>query len=89
MALLDDVFAKYSRDELTTILDTHDVWWAPINTIADALADPQVVLNEGLVDMTPREGDVPFKAANSPIDFGGYKVRPGAVPTLGEHEPHW
>lgn len=89
VALLDDVFAKYTRDELTKILDVHDVWWAPINTIADALEDPQVVLNDGLVEMTPREGDTPFKAANSPIDFGGYKVQPGAVPMLGEHEPRW
>jgi len=89
VALLDEVFARYTRDELTKILDAHDVWWAPINTIADALEDPQVILNEGLVDMTPQEGDEPFRAANSPIDFGGYTVRPRAVPTLGEHEPRW
>jgi len=89
VAMLDEVFARYTRDELTKIFDEHDVWWAPINTIADALEDPQVLLNEGLVDMTPREGDAPFRAANSPIDFGGYTVRPGAVPTLGEHEPRW
>ena len=89
VALLDEVFTRYTRDELTKILDAHDVWWAPINTIADTLEDPQVVLNEGLVDMMPREGEEPFRAANSPIDFGGYAVRPGAVPTLGEHEPRW
>jgi len=89
VALLDEVFARYTRDELTKILDAHDVWWAPINTIGDTLEDPQVILNEGLVDMTPREGDEPFRAANSPIDFGGYMVRPRAVPTLGEHEPRW
>jgi len=81
VAMLDEVFARYTRDELTKIFDEHDVWWAPINTIADALEDPQVLLNEGLVDMTPREGDAPFRAANSPIDFGGYTVRPGAVRT--------
>lgn len=89
VALLDEVFTRYTRDDLTKILDAHDVWWAPINTIADTLEDPQVVLNEGLVDMMPREGEEPFRAANSPIDFGGYAVRPGAVPTLGEHEPRW
>ena len=28
-------------DELTARFDAEDVWWAPINSIVDVIADPQ------------------------------------------------
>ena len=35
---LDGEFAKRTLDEWGPILDAHNVWWAPVNTITQALA---------------------------------------------------
>lgn len=35
--------------------------------------------------MSPRDGENPYRAVNSPLDFDGHRTRPGPVPTLGEH----
>ena len=59
------------------------MWWAPVQTLADVIADPQA--QPGFVEMAPHDGDEPFRAVNSPIDFGGHVIRPGRVPRLGEH----
>jgi crotonobetainyl-CoA:carnitine CoA-transferase CaiB-like acyl-CoA transferase len=85
VAALDAAFAEHSFDELTRRFDEHDVWWAPINSIADVLEDPQAHASGGFVEMTPRDGEAPYRAVNGPVDFGGYDFRPGPVPTLGEH----
>ena len=37
---LDRIFRTYTYDDLTAAFDANDVWWAPINSIVDVLADP-------------------------------------------------
>jgi crotonobetainyl-CoA:carnitine CoA-transferase CaiB-like acyl-CoA transferase len=54
-----------------------------VQSIVDVIADPQA--QSGFVEMTPRSGGDPFRAVATPVDFDGYDVRPGPVPTLGEH----
>jgi len=85
IAALDQAFARVPYAELTAAFDAHDVWWAPINSIPDVIADPQANAAGAFVDMTPRDGEPPFRAVNGPVDFGGYTFRPGPVPLLGEH----
>lgn len=80
---LDAIFATHDYEHWTSGFNEHDVWWAPISSIPDVLADPQA--QHGFVDMTPRDGDEPFRAVATPIDFAGYTIRPGVVPMLGEH----
>jgi crotonobetainyl-CoA:carnitine CoA-transferase CaiB-like acyl-CoA transferase len=80
---LDAVFAAKTMEEWAALFDEHDVWWAPIQSIVDVIADPQA--QPGFVDMTPREGEDPYRAVNTPVDFDGYSFRPGPVPLLGEH----
>ena len=82
---LDAEFAGWTYADLTTRFDDHDVWWAPINSIPDVIADPQAEAAGAFVDMTPRDGEAPYRAVNGPVDFAGYQVRPGPVPDLGEH----
>jgi crotonobetainyl-CoA:carnitine CoA-transferase CaiB-like acyl-CoA transferase len=82
---LDLAFAEFDRDTLTARFDAHDVWWAPINSIFDLIDDPQAQAGGLFVDMTPRDGEAPYRAVNGPVDFDGYTVRPGQVPMLGEH----
>lgn len=82
---LDEAFARVPFDELTRQFDEHDVWWAPINSIADVIADPQAQAAGAFVDMTPQPGEAPYRAVNGPVDFGGFEFTPGPVPRLGEH----
>ena len=59
------------------------MWWAPVQSIVDVIADPQA--QPGFVEMTPRDGDEPFRAVATPVDFDGHAVDAGPVPSLGEH----
>jgi len=82
---LDAAFARFERDELTARFDTHDVWWAPINSIYDVIDDPQAQAAGAFIDMAPRSGEAPYRAVNGPVDFDGHVMSPGRVPDLGEH----
>jgi crotonobetainyl-CoA:carnitine CoA-transferase CaiB-like acyl-CoA transferase len=84
VALLDAAFADRSREEWEALFDTHGVWWAPINTIADVIADPQAIAAGAFVDMPAVEGEPVYKAVASPVDFSGYTQQPGLVETLGQ-----
>lgn len=85
IAIMDRHFAGRPLAEWTALFDHHDVWWAPINSIVDVIVDPQARAAGGFVSMTPREGEAPYEAVNTPVDFDGHTLRPGPVPTLGEH----
>jgi crotonobetainyl-CoA:carnitine CoA-transferase CaiB-like acyl-CoA transferase len=85
IAVLDEIFASRTRDEWTEAFDAHDVWWAPVNTIADAIADPQAIAAGAFVEMPVDEGEDAYRAVASPIDFDGRGHVPGRVPTPGEH----
>lgn len=88
-AVLDAHFATQSYEHWTAQFDVHDVWWAPLNSIAEAVVDEQVLASGAIVDMTPRAGEAPYRAVNSPVDFSGYVPKYGPVPALGEHFPQW
>ncbi len=83
VAELDAIFATRPLDEWADRLDEHDVWWAPVQSIPEVIDDPQA--QAGFVDMTPHDGEEPFRAVATPVDFDGYELRPGPVPRLGEH----
>ncbi len=83
IADLDAAFATRPLSEWAERFDEHDVWWAPVQSIVDVIADPQA--QPGFVDMTPRDGEDPYRAVATPVDFDGHVMRPGAVPRLGEH----
>jgi len=83
--IFDRLFRTKSLDEWTALFDEYDVWWAPVNSIADVILDPQARAAGGFVSMTPREGEEPYEAVNSPVDFDDYVLTPGRVPGLGEH----
>jgi len=88
-AVLDEHFATQDYAYWTSKFDENDVWWAPLNSIADAVADPQVIASGAFVDMTPQPDEAPYRAVNSPVDFSDYTPTYGPVPNLGEHEPKW
>ena len=86
---LDAHFATQPYAHWTARFDEHDVWWAPLNSIPEAIEDEQVVAAGSFVDMTPQPGEAPYRAVNSPVDFSGYEPTYGPVPRLGEHTPDW
>ena len=83
IAEFDAAFATRPLSEWAERFDEHDVWWAPVQSIVDVIADPQA--QPGFVEMTPRDGDEPFRAVATPVDFDGHTMTPGPVPSLGEH----
>ena len=91
ISLLDARFAARTRDEWTTAFDAHEVWWAPVNTPEDVLADPQAIAAGAFVDVPGGEGAPAHRAVASPVSFpategGADAARPrGPVPGLGEH----
>ena len=89
IAELDAHFATNTYRHWTGRFDAFDVWWAPLNSIPEAIEDPQVIASGAFVEMMPHEGEAPYRAVNSPVDFSDYSPRYGRVPTLGEHSPEW
>ena len=85
IAALDEVFARFVRDELTARFDAHDVWWSPVNSIYDVIDDPQAQAAGAFVEMAPQPGEAPYRAVNGPVDFDARPFRPGPVPGVGEH----
>ena len=89
ISILDEHFATDTYEHWTGRFDALDVWWAPLNSIPQAIEDEQVVASGAFVDMSPRDGEAPYRAVNSPVDFSGYEPRYGRVPKLGEHDATW
>ena len=83
VAELDAAFATRPLDEWAERLDARDVWWAPVQSIPEVIEDPQA--QSGFVDMVPADGEEPFRAVATPVDFDGHELRAGRVPALGEH----
>jgi len=81
---LDRIFAQQTRDEWGEVFDREDVWWAPVQTTDEVLADPQVAAGGGFVEV-PDDGAT-VTMINSPVDFGTTPGMPRAMPPdLGEH----
>lgn len=82
IALLDELFAEHPLAEWAERFDREGVWWAPAQTPADVVADPQFLVNGGLVDV---DGGG-LRSVNGPVNFSGSRPPDGArVPGLGEH----
>lgn len=85
IAEFDAVFATRTRAEWVARFDEHDVWWAPVQTIPEVIADPQAAAAGAWVDMAVTPGEEPYRAVAPPVGFGGFECHPGPVPELGEH----
>lgn len=88
VSTLDAVFAQRTRAELIARFDREDVWWAPVNTPEEVLADPQAIAAGAFVDVPGGEGAPAHRAVASPITFHGEDAMEacvGPVPALGEH----
>lgn len=81
---LDREFEKRTLAEWAAILDREDVWWAPVNTISEALQDPVAQASGAFTQVEGPDGPVPL--VNTPVDFYGTPGGPrGMPPELGQH----
>ncbi len=83
-ALLDAEFATRTLDEWRPILEAADVWWEPVATLAEALADPQVEATGTFIEIEGPDGSMQRTIAG-PITFAGAPTSVGRFPELGEH----
>ncbi|MDZ7675373.1 MAG: CoA transferase [Acidimicrobiales bacterium] len=85
IAELDAIFATRSRDEWAeAFAEEPELFWAPVNTIDDLLADPQFHAAGAVVEVPDDAGGSAMLA--TPADFGGEAPRPrGPAPGLGQH----
>jgi len=85
IALLDAIFATRSREEWGRIFDAEpDLWWAPVQSVDEVMADAQVHAAGGFVDVP--DGETTTKLPATPVDFGGTPGAPRCMaPAHGEH----
>ncbi len=82
--LLDAQFVTRTRAEWGIAFDREDMWWAPVQTPDEVLADPQVAEGGGFVEVP--DGSHTTTMINSPIDYFGTPAAPRAMPPdLGQH----
>ncbi len=86
IAELDLCFAERPLEEWGKRFDEADLWWAPVQTAAEVVADPQAIAAGAFVDVPGNEGEEGFRAVATPVAFSGVSVGPaGPVPRLGQH----
>ncbi|MGE0730748.1 MAG: CaiB/BaiF CoA transferase family protein [Acidimicrobiia bacterium] len=82
IAVLDERLATRSLAEWAERFAAEDVWWAPVQTPAEAAADPQGEAAGAWVDYDNGAG----RAVDAPIRFDGHDRRTTAdAPALGAH----
>lgn len=86
IAVLDEVFAGAPLEVWGRRLDAEDLWWSPVQTPEQVVADPQARASGAFVDY-PLPGDAgTAKSVAGPIDFERGDTGPkGPPPQLGEH----
>jgi len=86
VAILDEVFAKKTLEEWGRILDEADLVWAPVQTSAQIVVDPQAHAAGAFVEVTRKNGET-YKSVATPVRFhDGEDARPrGDTPAFGEH----
>jgi crotonobetainyl-CoA:carnitine CoA-transferase CaiB-like acyl-CoA transferase len=83
--LLDAAFGKLSLQELAQRLDAEDVAWAPVQSPAQVLADPQAQAAGAFVDIPTHAGGS-VRSIAGPVRFHGIEHGPRApTPLVGEH----
>jgi crotonobetainyl-CoA:carnitine CoA-transferase CaiB-like acyl-CoA transferase len=85
IALLDEIFATRGLDEWSTAFaEEPELFWSPVNTIDDVVADEQFHAAHSVVDVPDEQGTLPMLA--TPVDFDGKPPTPRwRAPLLGEH----
>jgi len=86
IAVLDAEFATRTLGEWAGRLDAAEVWWAPVQTLAEVAADPQAEAIGAFVDQPGMGDGPPLRTVATPVNFWGVDGRPrSGAPALGQH----
>jgi crotonobetainyl-CoA:carnitine CoA-transferase CaiB-like acyl-CoA transferase len=86
IAILDEIIATRPLDEWVERFEREGVWWAPAQSPADVVADPQLAANDGFVEIAGGTTGEAQRSVAGPVSFTGVSGGPAApVPALGEH----
>ncbi len=86
IAILDEIIAGRPLSEWAERFEREGVWWAPAQTPAEVVEDPQFLANEGLVEIGGGVPGATQRSVNGPVSFSDIARGPIApVPSLGEH----
>jgi crotonobetainyl-CoA:carnitine CoA-transferase CaiB-like acyl-CoA transferase len=87
IALLDEIIATEPLAVWAERFDRAGVWWAPAQRPAEVLEDPQLLANDGIVELGDATPDgTRQRSMNGPVTFSDARVRPSTpAPKLGEH----
>jgi crotonobetainyl-CoA:carnitine CoA-transferase CaiB-like acyl-CoA transferase len=85
IGLLDEIFATKTREEWGAIFDAEsELWWAPVQSLDEVIADPQVHAAGGLCEVP--DGDATTLLPATPADFHGTPWRTRwMAPAHGQH----
>jgi len=85
IGLFDEAFATRPLAQWAERFDREGVWWAPVQSFAEVVRDPQAKAAGALIDAPSRVGGTSRTVA-TPIGFDGAPVEVRAPsPLLGEH----
>ena len=87
VAIIDEGFAKYTREEISARLDANSIAWAPVQTLGEVAQDPQAFASGAIVQTPSAKGDgSTYPAPASPVRFPGTDDGPkGPSPRMGQH----
>lgn len=86
LALLDEIFATRTLDEWGAALDDAGMWWEPVLTVEDAVAQEQAQAMDVLIEVEGIPEHGPIVGVAGPVDFDGTsRMQTRGVPGLGEH----
>jgi crotonobetainyl-CoA:carnitine CoA-transferase CaiB-like acyl-CoA transferase len=85
ISLLDEIFAAHSLAEWEERLAGHDVIWAPVRTLGEAIHDPQARAN-GVFQTIDHPTAGPFETIRPPVTMSAYEMKGDRpAPALGAH----
>ncbi len=86
IAILDGIIAERPLADWAERFDEEGVWWAPAQTPAEVVVDPQLLANDGIVEIDGGGTGSVQRSVNGPVSFSGVAGRRcGPVPALGQH----
>lgn len=83
VAVLDEEFAARTFSEWKELLSDIDVPWAPVQSVAELLDDPQVVAN-GYIGEVVLDGGPAYRLPAVPVQFDGEPAELRRAPEHGE-----
>ncbi|MBW2942727.1 CaiB/BaiF CoA transferase family protein [Zhongshania aquimaris] len=85
VAELDAEFAVRSFEQCKALLAQLDAPWAPVQTVAELIDDPQVIANNYIGEVDPRDGSPTYRLPAVPVQFDEQPPVLSRAPELGEH----